>query len=45
MRYLAQVRYVFPFRLGVPELAFWMKTEGNGAFVRVWSGKADRQLY
>ncbi|CBK43063.1 protein of unknown function [Nitrospira defluvii] len=44
MKYLAQVRYVFPFRLGVPEAAFWMRTDGNGAFVRVWSAKADRQL-
>ena len=46
MPYLAQVRYLFAFRLGMPDLAFWVKTKTDekGAFIRVWSGKADRQL-
>lgn len=46
MPYLAQVRYLFQFRLGMPDSAFWVKTTSDekGAFIRVWSGKADRQL-
>jgi hypothetical protein len=39
--YLAQVRYVFPFRLSLPETLFRVKTEDSMASVRVWSDVAD----
>lgn len=44
MAYLAQVRYVFPFRLSLSSTMFRVKTEDFTARVRVWSDKADRRL-
>lgn len=44
MPYLAQVRYVFPFRLSLSSTMFRVKTEDFTARVRVWSDKADRHL-
>jgi hypothetical protein len=42
--YLAQVRYVFPFGLSLPDTAFWVKAEDSMASVRAWSGAAERRL-
>jgi hypothetical protein len=43
-KYLAQIRYVFPFRLSLPDTAFWLDFRGSATFVRVSSGRALRTL-
>jgi len=43
-KYLAQIRYVFPFRLSLPDKAFWLDFRGSATFVRVSSGRALRTL-
>jgi hypothetical protein len=43
-RILAQVRFVFPFRMGIDDATFIFDFEGSRTWFRVWSGLASREI-